>query len=119
MTHVCPECGYNLRSLDGLQIGPLSINRGSVTWHGMRPHLTPTENLIVQAIAGCDGNPIKVAGLVEAIGSEATDPVGNIGVLIHRIRKAFLAVDPDFTALETVRANGYRWNNMELLSCST
>ena len=109
MTHVCPNCGHNQASLNGLHVGPLAIDRGAITWHGKRPRLTSTESLIVQAIAGCEGFPIKLAGICDAIDSEATDPQGNIAVLVCRIRKAFRKVDPEFDALETVRGKGFRW----------
>lgn len=109
MTSVCPSCGINLDRLEGPIADNLTLNRGNLFWRGEAVDLSAAENLIVQAIAGCNGHPISLVALMEFIGSTAADPCAVIRVLVHRIRRSFQAIDPSFDQIETVFGRGYRW----------
>lgn len=98
---------------------PLGLDEEAAraTWRGQPVPLTLTEFKAVACLAKADG-PIShraiydaVRGEGFAVGSGEEGLKAAVGNLIRRIRKKFVALDPDFAALETAPGTGYRWHH--------
>jgi two-component system OmpR family response regulator len=96
---------------DTLSVGSLfiDINRMTVRWGEAVIELTVTEFWILHAIAQHEGHVKSREQLMSASKMVVDDTT--ITSHIKRIRKKFMAVDPAFTALETVYGMGYRWRS--------
>lgn len=108
----CPNCGYQLQRLEDFDLGDLHVSGefGMVAWRGQVPHLTKTERAIVLAIAMAKGRIITRQALIEAGGfEEVSSPSNQLAQFIHRIRDAFLEVDPAFDKIRNEHGIGYRW----------
>jgi two-component system, OmpR family, response regulator len=86
----------------------LDKNRMLVQWNSKQLELTLTEFWIVYSL-------VHIPGYVKSrdqlmLEAEMCVDEGTITSHIKRIRKKFLAVDPDFDCIETVYGIGYRWN---------
>ena len=92
-----------------IQRGPLSLNleRMNVQWLGNAVELTVTEFWIVHALARHPGHVKNRQQLMESANVVLDD--NTITSHIKRIRRKFLAADPDFNAIETAYGMGYRW----------
>lgn len=92
-----------------LQQGALSLDadRMQVEWHGEPVALTLTEFWMVHALARYPGHVKNRQQLMDAANVVLDD--ATITSHIKRIRKKFLAADPEFAAIETVYGMGYRW----------
>jgi two-component system OmpR family response regulator len=97
------------REDEAIELWPLRLEpeRMRVTWRGVEVPLTVTEFWMVHALLRTPG---AVRGR-EQLAAEAHVAADASAITSHvkRIRKKFLAVDPDFDALETVHGAGYRW----------
>ena len=93
-----------------LERGPLSLDLKRLTahWTGKRVDLTLTEFWMVHALARFPGHVKDRDGLMR----EAEIVVDDSTITSHvkRIRKKFVALDPEFDCIETVYGMGYRWN---------
>ena len=79
----------------------------TVQWHGQPVSLTVTEFWIVHALALHPGHVKNRQQLMDAASVVLDD--NTITSHIKRLRKKFLAVDPDFNQIETAYGMGYRW----------
>jgi two-component system, OmpR family, response regulator len=91
--------------------GPLTLDRDrmSCTWRGEPVALTLTEFWVVHALAQRPGHLRNREQLMAAASTVMDD--SSVTSQIKRIRAKFLAVDPDFAAIETVYGMGYRWHS--------
>lgn len=93
-----------------LQRGSLLINqdRMQITWKNTTLDFTVTEFWIVHALANRPGT-VRTR---EQLMSDANMTVDNSTITSHlkRIRKKFVAVDINFSAILSVYGAGYRWN---------
>ena len=92
-----------------LERGPLkfSVERMEVSWNGVNVPLTVTEFWIIHSL-------IRHPGFVRSrqqLMDDANVVVDDQTITSHvkRIRRKFVAVDPDFDRLDTVYGAGYRW----------
>jgi two-component system OmpR family response regulator len=93
-----------------LERGPLRLDlkRFSVTWMQSPVDLTLTEFWMVHSLARYPGH-VKDR---EQLMRDANLVVDDSTITSHmkRVRKKFLAVDPAFSAIDTVYGMGYRWS---------
>jgi two-component system OmpR family response regulator len=92
-----------------IEHGPLKLEseRMRVTWNGVEIPLTVTEFWMVHTLVRFPGhvkNRDQLMREAELVVDDAT-----ITSHIKRIRKKFVALAPDFDAIETVHGVGYRW----------
>jgi DNA-binding response OmpR family regulator len=108
---VCPRCGYALEALEAFTLGSLGVEASgaAVWWSGHPVPLTTAERLVLIAIVRAGGNTVTRDVLAECEGYDGDRPENNTNVLVHRIKKAFLAIDRTFDRIETVRGQGIRW----------
>lgn len=97
------------RSETVIEHGPfkLEAERMRISWNGAEVPLTVTEFWMVHTLARFPGHVKDRDQLMreaELVVDDAT-----ITSHIKRIRKKFIAVAPDFNAIETVHGMGYRW----------
>ncbi len=85
----------------------LDLDRMSIAWKGDPISLTLTEFWVVHALARYPGHLRTREQLMAAANVVLDD--STVTSQIKRIREKFTAVDPDFTAIETVYGMGYRW----------
>lgn len=92
-----------------LEQGSLLLDRDrmSVQWKGQAVPLTLTEFWVVHALAQHPGHVRNREQLMAAANVVLDD--GTVTSQIKRIRAKFVAVDPDFKAIQTVYGMGYRW----------
>jgi two-component system OmpR family response regulator len=92
-----------------LQHGPLKLaaERMRVTWNDVEVPLTVTEFWMVHALMRHPGHVKSRDQLMR----DAQVVVDDATITSHvkRIRKKFIAVDPNFDAIDTVHGAGYRW----------
>ena len=79
----------------------------SVQWRGSAVGLTLTEFWLVHAMARYPGHVKNRQQLMDAAQAVLDD--NTITSHVKRIRRKFLALDADFTCIETVYGMGYRW----------
>ncbi|MFQ6371149.1 proteobacterial dedicated sortase system response regulator [Shewanella sp. YIC-542] len=93
--------------------GALSIDasRIQICWQEVPIELTVTEFWMVHALAKHPGHVRSRSDLMQ----EAKIYVDDSTITSHvkRIRKKFLAVDPQFDCIDTVYGMGYRWDGHE------
>ena len=85
----------------------LDLERMSTTWREAPISLTLTEFWVVHALARHPGHVRTREQLMTAANVVLDD--STVTSQIKRIRAKFVAVDPDFTAIDTVYGMGYRW----------
>ena len=80
-----------------------------ISWQGQSIDLTVTEFWMIVSLAKHQGH-VKTR---EQLMSDANVYVDESTITSHikRIRKKFMAVDPDFYGIDTVHGMGYRWKN--------
>jgi len=92
-----------------IERGPLTIdvNRYAVRWRGRAVDLTLTEFWMVHALALHPGHVKNREQLMR----DAQIVVDDATITSHvkRMRSKFVAVDPQFTSIDTVYGMGYRW----------
>ncbi len=101
--------------------GPELIKRGNlimdpsrhrVDWHGKQVSLTVTEFLILEALAN---RPGVIKSRNQLMDAAYTDDVfvddRTVDSHIKRLRRKFRAVDPDFSAIETLYGAGYSFSD--------
>ncbi len=93
-----------------IERGPLTIdkNRIVVQWQGVTVELTVTEFWMVYALAKHPGHVRNRTELMQDAKIYVDD--STITSHIKRIRKKFMAIDPQFDCIDTVYGMGYRWN---------
>jgi two-component system, OmpR family, response regulator len=95
---------------DVLARGPLRLDlkRMNAVWGEQAVDLTLTEFWMVHALVKYPGHVKNRDQLM----SEANLVVDDATITSHikRIRKKFVAADPDFDAIDTIYGMGYRWN---------
>lgn len=85
----------------------------AATWCGRRVRLTPTEYRVVRALARAPG-ALSFRAIYDAIkypGFHAGDHHANVRSVIKRVRRKFIDVDSDFTAIVTRSGFGYTWED--------
>jgi two-component system, OmpR family, response regulator len=89
--------------------GELQINmdRMQATWSGQPVELTVTELWMVHALTRQPGHVKSRQQLMDAANVVLDD--NTITSHIKRIRKKFIALDPEFDAIHTAYGMGYRW----------
>ena len=94
---------------DALHRGKLELDAQRMTarWNGAPVGLTVTEFWMVHSLARHPGHVKDREQLMRDAEMVVDD--GTITSHIKRIRKKFLAVDPAFSAIDTVYGMGYRW----------
>jgi len=117
--HLAARIGALFRRIEALKApdtsetviehGPLKLEseRMRITWNGDEVPLTVTEFWMVHTLVRFPGhvkNRDQLMREAELVVDDAT-----ITSHIKRIRKKFIAVAPDFDAIETVHGVGYRW----------
>jgi two-component system OmpR family response regulator len=85
----------------------LDIDRMTVRWKGESVGLTLTEFWMVHALARYPGHVKNRQQLMDAAQAVLDD--NTITSHVKRIRRKFVALDPEFEAVETVYGMGYRW----------
>ncbi len=85
----------------------LDIDRMTVRWMDQPVGLTLTEFWMVHALARYPGHVKNRQQLMDAAQAVLDD--NTITSHIKRIRRKFVAIDPEFAAVETVYGMGYRW----------
>jgi len=98
------------QSGDGnLRRGDLDIDtdRMMVRWKEQAVGLTLTEFWMVHALARYPGHVKNRQQLMDAAQAVLDD--NTITSHVKRIRRKFIALDPDFDSIETVYGMGYRW----------
>ncbi|HSD69602.1 MAG TPA: proteobacterial dedicated sortase system response regulator [Woeseiaceae bacterium] len=119
MPHLMARVAALFRRIEALQ-QPLAegklVNRGdleidadrmTIRWKDLPVGLTLTEFWMVHALARYPGHVKNRQQLMDAAQAVLDD--NTITSHIKRIRRKFIAVDPDFDAIETVYGMGYRW----------
>jgi len=119
MPHLMARVAALFRRLDALQAphdggermnrGDLSldVDRMTVRWKDEPVGLTLTEFWMVHALARYPGHVKNRQQLMDAARAVLDD--NTITSHVKRIRRKFVAIDPDFDAIETVYGMGYRW----------
>ena len=87
-----------------LQLDP---DRLSIKWKDHDIELTITEFWLVNNLARHPGHVKNREQLMRAANIVVDDQT--ITTHIKRIRRKFVAIDPEFNAIETVYGMGYRW----------
>jgi two-component system, OmpR family, response regulator len=87
----------------------LDLKRLTANWSGRRVELTLTEFWMVHALARYPGHVKDRDSLMRDAKIVVDD--STITSHIKRIRKKFLALDPQFDCIATVYGMGYRWNS--------
>jgi two-component system OmpR family response regulator len=92
-----------------LERGPLvlDLERMSACWNGKSVTLTLTEFWVVHALARHPGHVRTREQLMSAANVVLDD--STVTSQVKRVRAKFLAVDPEFAAIDTVYGMGYRW----------
>ncbi|UTP72763.1 proteobacterial dedicated sortase system response regulator [Alteromonas sp. LMIT006] len=85
----------------------MHVQRMHITWQGKELILTVTEFWLLHSIVSNPGHVKSRDQLMDAAKMVVDDTT--ITSHIKRIRKKFIEVDKDFSALETVYGMGYRW----------
>jgi two-component system OmpR family response regulator len=85
----------------------LDIDRMTVRWKDQPVGLTLTEFWMIHALARYPGHVKNRQQLMDAAQAVLDD--NTITSHIKRMRRKFIAVDPGFSAVETVYGMGYRW----------
>ena len=119
MPHLMARVAALFRRIEALQ-QPLAegklVNRGelqidadrmTIRWKDLPVGLTLTEFWMVHALARYPGHVKNRQQLMDAAQAVLDD--NTITSHVKRIRRKFIAVDPDFDAIETVYGMGYRW----------
>jgi two-component system OmpR family response regulator len=119
MPHLMARVAALFRRLDAMQKPTASenrINRGSleidtdrmtVRWKDEAVALTVTEVWMMHALARYPGHVKNRQQLMDAAQAVLDD--NTITSHIKRIRRKFVAIDPEFSAIETAYGMGYRW----------
>jgi two-component system, OmpR family, response regulator len=117
--HLMARVAALFRRLDAMQKPPagtsrltrgaleIDVDRMTVRWKDQPVGLTLTEFWIVHSLARYPGHVRNRQQLMDAARAVLDD--NTITSHIKRIRRKFLAIDPDFAAVETVYGMGYRW----------
>lgn len=94
---------------DVVERGPLALDvkRMTARWRGHPVDLTLTEFWMVHALVKYPGHVKNRDQLMSEANLVVDD--GTITSHIKRIRKKFLAIDPNFDEIETMHGAGYRW----------
>lgn len=120
LPHLCARIAALFRRMDALKTaqtaeerlerGALSLDvpRLQALWQNLSVDLSLTEFWIIHALAKFPGHVKNREQLMQ----EANIVVDDATITSHikRIRKKFLYIDPQFSALDTVYGIGYRWN---------
>ena len=85
----------------------IDTDRMTIVWKGHPVGLTLTEFWLVHAMARYPGHVKNRQQLMDAAQAVLDD--NTITSHVKRIRRKFIAIDPDFEAIETVYGMGYRW----------
>ena len=85
----------------------IDTDRMTIVWKGRPVGLTLTEFWLVHAMARYPGHVKNRQQLMDAAQAVLDD--NTITSHVKRIRRKFIAIDPDFEAIETVYGMGYRW----------
>ena len=85
----------------------MDVDRMTVRWQDRPVGLTLTAFWMVHALARYPGHVKNRQQLMDAAQAVLDD--NTITSHIKRIRRKFLAIDPEFGAVETVYGMGYRW----------
>lgn len=119
MPHLMARIAALFRRLDALQSPQgeeerinrgdleLDIDRMTVRWQEQPVGLTLTEFWMVHALARYPGHVKNRQQLMDAAQTVLDD--NTITSHVKRIRRKFIAIDPDFNGVETVYGMGYRW----------
>ena len=86
----------------------LDLERMLSTWNGIAVALTLTEFWVVHALARHPGHVRTREQLMSAANVVLDD--STVTSQIKRIRAKFVAIDPEFSAIDTVYGMGYRWS---------
>jgi two-component system response regulator ChvI len=102
--------------------GELALHRGTARalWRQRDAGLTITEYKIVAQLVAGKGQLQTYRAIYDTAhyegfvaGSGETGYNTNVRSLLKRIRKKFLAIDPDFSEIENAPSVGYRWRGPE------
>lgn len=85
----------------------IDTDRMKILWRDQPVGLTLTEFWLVHAMARYPGHVKNRQQLMDAAQAVLDD--NTITSHVKRIRRKFIAIDPDFEAIETVYGMGYRW----------
>ena len=86
----------------------LDLERMLSTWNGIAVALTLTEFWVIHALARHPGHVRTREQLMSAANVVLDD--STVTSQIKRIRAKFVAIDPEFSAIDTVYGMGYRWS---------
>ena len=99
-----PQVAENCLRRGDLEI---DVDRMAVLWKDQTVALTVTEFWMLHALARYPGHVKNRQQLMDAAQAVLDD--NTITSHIKRIRRKFVALDPDFSAIETAYGMGYRW----------
>jgi DNA-binding response OmpR family regulator len=105
----CPNCGCQLKAFEPIRYGNVRVEGLSeIVFKGRAVALARTQHGIVEALIRARGRYLSREMLVGVLGSEIYDQA--IRQYVKRARAAFLAIDPGFDQIESLRGFGaYRW----------
>ena len=105
----CPNCGCQLKAFEPVRFGNVRVEGLSeIVFKGRAVALARTQHGIVEALIRARGRYLSREMLVGVLGSEIYDPA--IRQYVKRARAAFLAIEPGFDQIESLRGFGaYRW----------
>ena len=121
LDHLLARVAALFRRIDVVESGAgrdEKIERGSLTldvarlaarWKGETVPLTVTEFWVVHSLAERPGHVRNREQLMKAASTVLDD--SSVTSQVKRIRAKFVAIDPDFDAIETVYGMGYRWSD--------
>ncbi|MQF80979.1 MAG: winged helix-turn-helix domain-containing protein [SAR202 cluster bacterium] len=101
------------KSIKNLTIGNFSLNAelGQMELSGTAISLTPTEFLLMHALASSSGAPVSPATLVSFCWEEGTRPSERaLDVAIFRLRKKLKNIMANTSLIKTVRGSGYMFD---------
>jgi len=119
LPHLMARIAALFRRLDALQnpkrtesritrgLLEIDTDRMAIAWSDQPVGLTLTEFWLVHAMARYPGHVKNRQQLMDAAQAVLDD--NTITSHIKRIRRKFVAIDPNFNAIETVYGMGYRW----------
>lgn len=99
-----PQAAENRIHRGNLEI---DVDRMTVRWKEQPVALTVTEFWMMHALARYPGHVKNRQQLMDAAQAVLDD--NTITSHIKRIRRKFVAIDPDFASIETAYGMGYRW----------
>lgn len=124
MAKICLNCGADWEDQQPISYGGCTFDPfGVVTYNGKEVRLNRQQRIIVGTILKGEGQFVHMEVLKNAVWGEETASLkrsNNIHVVLNKIRKKFMEVDPTFDRIDSdirpggwhshgQQSRGYRW----------